>query len=142
MKNITPQQAAQKWVDRLSAATNAIRDGVNNVKRAPGEMAAEHRDLYLQGVTANVGKWARNVAAVSLADWKRLTIDKGLPRVAPGAAAAKDKFTRFMTDWLNFQQQVVQPALQSQPRGTIDQNIQRAVTVMRLAHEFGGKANR
>lgn len=142
MKNITPQQAAQKWVDRLSAATNSIRDGVNNVKTAPGQLAADRRDAYLQGVQANVGKWARNVAAVSLADWKKATLDKGLPRVAPGAAAAKDKFTRFMTDWLNFQASVVQPALASQPRGTIDQNIQRAVTTMRLAYEFGGKANR
>lgn len=135
MTRLTPDQLAQKWVDRIGAATQSIRDGVNSVTVAPGRTAADRKQAYIDGVNANVDKWAKNVARVSLQDWQQAMITKGIPVIATRAAAAKPKFAVFMTAWMGFQGQV-RSELVSQPRGTLDQNIARAVYVMRRAKDF------
>ena len=136
MKNISPAQMAQKWVDRLGAATANIREGVMAVTEAPGAKAAERKQAYIDGVMRSADKWAENTAAVSLQAWQQAMIKKGIPIIATRAADAKDKFTRFMTAWMGFQQ-MLQQELRGMPRGTLDQNIARAVHVMRSAKAWG-----
>lgn len=136
MKHLSPTQIAQKWATNLGAATTSIRDGVNGVSVAPGQTAASRKQAYIDGVNRSVDKWAARVASVSLQSWQSAMINKGIPIIATRATAAIPKFTLFMQAWMSFQQNIATELASQYPRGTLDQNINRAVYVMRRAKEF------
>jgi len=124
----TPDQIAANWASRLAASTQKIQDGVNSVTVAPGQAAARQADVWLQNTQAAQAKWKRNVAAVSLSDWQSAMTNKGVQRIASGATAAQPKFQSFMSQFLPY----VQSGAANLPaRGTLDQNINRAVAMMR-----------
>ena len=123
---LTPQQAAAKWAQRLGAATDAVKQGVQAVQVSPMEKAANRQDAYISGVTraANSGKWARGLRRRTLGDWQQSMINKGLPRIASGAAASQPKMESFMQQWLPYEEQL-KNKLASMPRGTLEQNKAR-----------------
>jgi hypothetical protein len=124
----TPDQIAANWASRLGASTQKIQDGVNSVTVAPGQAAARQADVWLQNTQAAQAKWKARVASVSLGDWQAAMNGKGVQRIAAGATAAQPKFQAFMTQFLPY----VQAGRNSLPaRGTLDQNINRAVAMMR-----------
>jgi hypothetical protein len=124
----TPDVIAANWASKLAASTQKITDGVNGVTVAPGQAAARQADVWLANLQASQAKWKTRVSSVSLADWQSMMITKGIPRIASGATAAQPKFQQFMTQFLPY----VQAGRNSLPaRGTLDQNINRAVTMMR-----------
>lgn len=137
MKNAA--DVATKWANNLSQSTQAMTQGVQSVTTAPTQLAAQNLNGYLAGVNKAVssGKMAQALNKVSLSDWQNAMTTKGIPRVASGAAAAKPKFQSFMQSFLPYLQQGVQQ-LQNQPRGTLEQNIQRAVTMMNWNANFPG----
>ena len=133
----TADQIAANWASRLAASTQKITDGINGVTVAPGVAAARQKDVWLQNTQAAQAKWARNVAAVSLSDWQQMTVSKGVPRIASGATAAQPKFQAFMSKFLPY----VQSGKASlPPRGTLDQNINRAIAMMRHNAKFSNAA--
>lgn len=135
MKNAT--DVANKWANNLAASTQSIQAGVQQVTTSPTQQAAANPNAYLAGVQKAVssGKWANSLQKVSLADWQNAMIQKGIPRIATGAAQAKPKFANFMSQFLPYLAQGVQN-LQTQPRGTLEQNIQRAVSMMQWNANF------
>lgn len=123
-----PTMVAAKWASNLSAATQAMTDGVQSVTTAPTQLAAARADAYQQGVQQAVasGKWQKGLQSVSLQSWQQSMTQKGIPRVASGAAAAKPKFASFMGKLLPFQQSL-QSQLAATPRGDLQTNIQRMI---------------
>lgn len=137
MKNAA--DVANKWATNLAQSTQAITQGVQQVTTAPTQLAAQNLQGYLAGTQQAVasGKMQQALNKVSLSDWQNAMIQKGVPRVATGAANAKPKFQAFMQSFLPYLQQGVQQ-LQNQPRGTLEQNIQRAVTMMQWNANYPG----
>lgn len=128
-----PATIATRWAQNLGGATQKITDGVNGVTVAPGQAAARQADVWLQNTQAAQAKWKARVAAVPLSDWQNMMINKGVPRIASGATAAVPKFQSFMTQFLPY----VQAGRNALPaRGTLDQNINRAVSMMRHNANF------
>lgn len=134
----SPQQIAQQWAQRLGASGDRMTAGVNAVTVAPGMAAAKQKAVYLANVQANADKWARNVGAVTLQDWQNAFVTKAIPRIASGATAAQPKMEAFMTKLLPFQQNALQSL---PPRGTYEQNKNRATSWMDKMHAFQYKAN-
>lgn len=130
---MTPDQVAAEWAQRLAASTAKITAGVQSVTVAPGQAAARQKAVWLQNVTAAQDKWARNVSAVSLATWQADMVNKGIPRIAPGATAAQPKFATFMGALLPYIDSGVK---QLPARGNIDANIARVTTWIRYMHGF------
>jgi len=132
MAKVTAAQWLEKWGQRLNASGQFITSGVNNVQTAPGVTAAAAQDRMLTNLTASItsGVWARNVSAVSLADWKSAMINKGIPRVSQGVTAAQKNKTQVIGQLLAAVDNAASQA-NALPKGGLDQNIQRAVTFMR-----------
>lgn len=137
MAQKTAAQVAKKWSDRAQGATQALTDGVNNVATAPGQLAAAKQDKMLKNITDSIlsGKWAANVSAVSLADWKNAMLTKGIQRYGSGVVAAQPKMQAFMTKLLPFQAQI-QAQIATMPDLTLQDNINRAVFMMTEMSKF------
>lgn len=142
MARVTPEQAAAKWQTRLSGATQQITDGVNRVNRAPGAAAAQNKAAWLARVTASADKWARNVSAVSLEDWKAKMTTVGIPRIAQGAQANVGKVQSFQAAFLPYLDQGV-ARVKAMPNATLEDGIARATAMIRHNANFrrsGGTA--
>lgn len=122
---------ATKWARNLGGATESIKAGVEAVTRSPTEAAAERADAYAQGVLKSVadGRFQAGLRRVTLADWKRAMIEKGVNRVSSGALAAQPKMQAFLVKFLPHVE-AGQRMLESMPRGDLQQNIARAIKMM------------
>jgi hypothetical protein len=130
-----PQAIGQKWAARLSNATTEIAAGVDRVTEAPGRKAAAKASKWHQAVTQAKDKYARNVARVSLEDWRQSMKTIGVPRIAQGAQAKVHKMVAYMTE--------VQPhidaglsKLSAMPDDTFEARVARSVAWQNHMHQF------
>lgn len=100
MKNAT--DVASKWFTNFTGSGESIKAGVNAVTVAPGVKAAAAKALWLARVTQSADKWARNVSAVSLEQWKNAMLTTGLQRLQTGATAGQPKVAAFMSQFLPY----------------------------------------
>lgn len=132
---VSADQAAQDWVNGLSAKTAKIKANVEAVTVAPGQAAARQKAAYVAGVTSRADHWAQRVGAVTREEWITAMVTKGIPRIASGASAAKDKMAAFFQVMLPY----VERGRSSLPaRGTYEQNKTRAMAWMDYMHAFPG----
>lgn len=99
-KNLpTADQFADKWKKNTAASVPDYKIGIQGVTVSPTELAAAKEDKMLANLTAAIqsGKWANSLRAISLDEWKRLTLEKGGVRFGPGVNAATDKMRKFAT---------------------------------------------
>lgn len=129
MARTTAAQWLDKWGRRLNAAGPDITSGVKSVQTAPGASAAAQKSLWLQKVTAAADLWAKQVGSVSLTDWQNAMINKGVGRIGAGVTAAQGTKSQVITNLLSAVD-AASAAARSTPRGSLEQNIQRAVTFM------------
>ena len=137
MARVTPQQASDKWVQRMQTSNQQVIDGVNAVTVAPGQKAAAQADYWLARVTASKTKFQTNVAAVTLQAWQADMIQKGVPRIASGATANQPKVTSFMTKFLPYLDQGV-AAVKAMPKNNINDSIARAAAMIQWNAKFPG----
>ncbi len=126
MAKVNSTQFAEKWARRMSQSTQDIQNGVNRVTEAPTAKAAAKKQKMLQNLTAavNSGKWEAGLNRVSLQDWKKSIIEKGLPRVQAGVTAAQPKVADFANKLLAYQEGL-QSQIESMPDLTLQDSISR-----------------
>lgn len=130
-------EAAQKWQQNFGAAGPAWQAGIESVTVPPGQLAAAASDRYLMGVQQNVGKYQRNVAGVSLTQWKAAAAAKGPARLAQGATVGLPKYQAAITRVLDAEKSIIASL---PPRGTVEQNIQRSAQFQLQLHQaFSGQ---
>lgn len=134
---VTSREAAAKFARNLGAATEDIRRGVERVTDNPCERAAARQEKMLANLTEAIrnGKWASGLRRVSLADWKKAFIEKGLTRIGPGANAAVDKLAKFYDDLFPHIEAGLRE-LDGMSDLTLEDNIARATAMMRHMHRF------
>jgi len=137
MATKTPAQVAAKWAQRAQSATQALQDGINGVTVAPGQLAASKQDKMLANITQAItsGKWAQNVSAITLQQWKDAMLTKGVQRYGAGVSASQTKFQTFMGKLLPYQANI-QAQLASMPDLTLQDNINRAIYVIQQMAAF------
>lgn len=143
MARVNAQQWLDKWGRRLSSAGPDIQAGVNRVQRAPGQDAAAAADRMLLGVQQSIqdGTWQNNVSKVSLQDWKDSMINKGVPRLAQGVAAAQKNSAGKIQELLSAVDAAA-AAANALPKGSLEQNIQRSVVFQREMAARAPKRNK
>jgi hypothetical protein len=137
MARVTPEQFADKWNRRIKASVPDIQAGVQRVSTSPGEAAAAKQDKMLQRVTEAItsGKWAERVRSVTVEEWRRAALNKGVPRIAAGADGAVDKQREFASQLLPYLDRVVSE-VQRMPDLTLEDAIARATHVIREMSKF------
>jgi hypothetical protein len=133
MASQTPDQIAANWANRLGSSSDKIKAGIQAVSVAPGVAAARQKAVYAQNTAAAVDKWAARSAAVPLATWQDAAINKGVQRIGTGAQAAQGKFSQFMGELLPH---IDRTKAALQPRGNLDQNLNRMVAFARGMSTF------
>ena len=129
---VTPKEYADKWSINLANSVDRITNHVKAVTEAPGVKAAAAQAKLLARIQAaiNSGKWAKAVSSVSVDDWKKAMIDKGVPRIAPGAAAASDKMESFASKLFDYENKLLAD-VNKMPTATIDQSIAKMTAWVR-----------
>lgn len=136
-RKLDPTRAKDKWVRNLSGATEDIRAGINAVTESPTAKAAAAKDKWFAKIqiAQQEDRFAKGLLRVSLADWKKAAIEKGVNRIAGGAVANQDKMEKFMKDFLPFVE-TVRDKVQAMPSTTFEDNIQRMIANARGLKEF------
>lgn len=129
--------ATNKWATAMAGATTAYTAGINGVQTAPGQLAAQASAKYLARVQARVAAFEKNSAAVTLADWKTAAIDKGAPRLASGAAAAKTKVSAFQTSFFAYLKSG-QSQINAMPTTTLEESILKSAAQQRWNAAYPG----
>lgn len=137
MAKISPQEFAEKWARRLTASTPDIQRGVQRVDQSPTEKAASKKDKMLANLTQAVqsGKWEAGLRKVTLQDWKKQILEKGLPRLSQGVSGAQGEVADFAGQLLAFQD-TVKGEIERMPDLTLEDNIARMTTWVRRMSQF------
>lgn len=140
MAKVTPEQYAEKQARRLKGATEDIRRGIENVTEAPGMKAAAAQQKMMDNLMESItsGKWAANVSAVTLDEWRQKILDKGIGRIAAGIDAAQPKQI-LMAQKLLAAVDAAKAKVDAMPKNNIDDSINRMVAYTREMHKSKGK---
>lgn len=135
--SITPEQFVEKHSRRLKGSLEDMRRGVEAVSTAPGAAAARKVDKMRAGIVRSLddGTWARRVGAVSLEEWKKTMLEKGLNRVASGIDGAAGKVQAFATQLLAAEA-ALQTTVSALPDLTLEDSISRMTTWVRGMSKF------
>ena len=131
---------ADKWARRLKGAVEDIRVGVEAVTESPTEKAAAKKAKWIARLTSKEvqDKWEAALKAVSLEDWKKAMVDKGLGRIAAGVDEAQSDFEAFMRDLLPHIE-AGRSKIRTMPDVTLEDNIRRMETFIRHMATFRRK---
>lgn len=129
----TAQDAAARWVQNTSGATERYKAGVNAVTVSPGVLAARAVDLWASNTIAAKPKFAANSAKVSAESWKAATAGKGADRLASGVQAAQGNYTAALEKLLPY----IGSAVSGLPaRGGLEANITRMTQFVRKMSQY------
>jgi hypothetical protein len=115
--------------------------GVEKVTEAPGIAAAAASDKFRLHILEAIesGRWAGEVSRVTLADWKKAMLEKGIPRIRAGTAGAVPEMEEFGKA-LFTHIETGQRLLEDKPSVTLDDNIDRMTVFIRHMSTFHWRA--
>jgi len=134
---VTPEEFQEKHARRVKAALDDMRRGVQRVTEAPGKKAAAKKEKMRTKILEAIdsGKWEERVASVTLEEWQRAMVEKGVARVPQGIDGAADKIRAFAEQLLAHQERVL-AEIEQMPDLTLEDSIARATHWIRKMSEF------
>ena len=137
MPRVTPEEGAEKLIQRAKAAAPFIAAQVAKVTVAPTESAIAAIPKMQTNFNSAVssGKVERGLRRVTLPEWKRAMIEKGVPRISQGLDQARDKITAFNREFYPHLERV-QAQIAAMPSTTLEDNIARMVFNVRENAKF------
>ena len=137
MAKLTSQQFADKLIRRQSASLEDMKLGIEQVTEAPSKKAVAKQAKMKANLIASIdnGKWAKNLSAVTLEEWKDKMLNVGLSRVQGGIEASRSKIEQFAAKFLPYLD-TVRAKINSMPDTTLEERIARATAQMRETAKF------
>lgn len=132
-----PADSAERWARHLKAATPDIKKGVMRVTEAPGIAAAKKQEKMKQRLVEKIddGTWADRVSSVTVDEWQKKTIEKGVPRISAGVDAANGKVENFHAQ-LADHQDTIDRELSDMPDISLEDGIARSAAQIRGMSKF------
>ena len=125
-----PQEIASKQIRRVQDSIPDIEAGINRVTVSPTELAAQNLEKaetnYVKSIRS--GKMARNLRAVTLAEWKARTLAK-IGRISSGIEESRttlEKFHKQRNEWQN----EIDSGLASIPTKSLEDSRRRMIFQM------------
>jgi hypothetical protein len=134
MTRISPQEGADRWSNRLSAAVPDVKTGISRVTVSPGQQAAAKFNKWQTNTIASASKWRQRVGSVQLSDWQQAAT-QGADRIATGASQKKGKYESFASQFYPYLDAGVSK-VKAMDDTTPEARIQRAVAMMRYNAQF------
>lgn len=137
MAKLTPEQFQEKHARRLKESIPDMRAGIERVTVSPTAQAAKKLDKLRANLIKSIdsGKMKRKMEAVTVEEWRSKMLSKGLNRVAAGIDEAAPKVVKFAAKLLPHVDKV-QAEVRKMPDLTLEDNINRATTMMRGMAKF------
>ncbi len=137
MVKMSPSEYSEKWGRRLKGSTEDMRRGIAAVTEAPGIKAAQKIEKMKANLMKSLedGTWERRVSGVSLEDWKKQALEKGIGRVSQGVDGAGRKMQEFASEFFPHLEEG-QRKIDAMPDITLEDNINRSVEMMRHNAKF------
>lgn len=134
---INTQKILEKWKRNAGQSTEAFKDGVNGVKVAPTQKAAQNVEKYRAGVMRAIddGSFVDNLNKVTLADWQQATADKGSRNYQNGISSISPRAAKNMADQQQYAEQV-SVEIASMPSLTESDMEARMLANVRKMREF------
>lgn len=138
MKN--PMASFEKWSKNAQNSAEAMAAGVDGVTESPMAKAADQSDKYVRGVQDAVqsGRFANNLRAVPLEEWKSAMKNKGKANMANGVRSLSARAKRNIVQNLEYANSV-KAQIASMPNSTEQDAEARMLAAMRLMK--AGKRN-
>lgn len=130
MAKLSPAQLAAKWQAKYGGSTEAYKQGVQSVQGNPAQKAiaaAPRWQASLQEAFAN-GSYEAGLSKVTEAGWKQACVEKGAPAIAAAARMGVAKVEAAERE-IGPQRDAIVNSLP--PRGTLDENLERAAQMAR-----------
>ncbi len=124
---ITAEEFAEKHARRTKAAVDDMRKGIEKITEAPTAKAASKREKMRANLNAAIdsGKWESGLRRVSLDEWKKQILGKGLQRVSAGIDGAHDKIVAFAGQLLEYEKNL-QTKVNNMPDLTLEDSVARS----------------
>jgi len=137
---MTGRDYQEKHARNLKGATSEIRAGVEALTESPGKKAAERSDVWVQRMTDSAvqERWKRNVGKLSLDDWKKDMVEKGVGRISAGLDRSSDKIADF-GDKLISHIKSIKPEFDKRPVLTLDDAASKAADWIKAMGKFSYK---
>jgi hypothetical protein len=134
---LSPQQVADKWAAKASAAGTDYKNGIAGVTVAPGQLAVQAQDVMVQRWQEAIssGRWAQRTGNVSLQSWQAAAMNKGAANYGTGISAGKPKMAAFLQAFLPVAAQVKE-AVRSIPRDGGAGSLARVQLAMQAFQAF------
>lgn len=131
-KALTADQVVRLWAERGQAAAETVRAGVGAVTVNPAQIAAERVEKWAANVAKAKGKFVEALGRVTLSDWKRAMLGKGITNMQTGYADPNSvaKFQAFMRSWLPWVRAGA-AEVRAMPKENLEQAIARCVKQIR-----------
>ena len=130
----TPQQAAQAWEQSSGRAAQAYTDGINNYSGDWAGATVRQQSVMQQNWNAALPTWASRVQNVGTNGWKSRTQAK-VSNYSTGFTAGAQRQAAAIAKILAAEANIVSSL---PPRGTYEQNKNRATAVMDGLHALKG----
>lgn len=136
----SPMASFEKWSKNASNAAESMAAGVDSVTESPMAKAADQQDKYVRGVQESVqsGRYANNLRAVPLEEWKAAMKGKGKANMANGVRSLSARAKRNIVANLEYANSVRQQ-IAGMPNSTEADAEARMLAAMRLMK--AGKRN-
>ena len=130
----------EKWSKNAQNSAEAMAAGVDGVTESPMAKAADQSDKYVRGVQDAVqsGRFANNLRAVPLEEWKSAMKNKGKANMANGVRSLSARAKRNIVQNLEYANSV-KAQIASMPNSTEQDAEARMLAAMRLMK--AGKRN-
>lgn len=137
MARVDASEFAEKWSRRLKASLEDIRRGVERLDKSPTELAVKKKEKMKQKLIEAIdsGRWERGLQKVTLEDWKRAMLNKGLTRISAGVDEATPKMQAFGQALLSHIDAGLKQ-IENMPDLTLEDSINRMVTFIRHMSKF------
>jgi len=130
---------AKKQIERATIAGPEYEEGIKAPERNPIEAALAANDKRIANLKQSIEEktWEKVMRTITIEDWRRGALEKGVPRFPDGIEKAKPKIEAFVSKWQPILAGI-QESIRAMPEATDAQREARLLANLRALKKAKG----